>query len=166
MWPYDDYPLWLQGMVYVLSPSHTAELFQAALRTGYMHTDDVFIGICVNKTARTGQQTIIDDISSYEEPDRGESQRKVWDAAVVPFFHLPDHRLYIKWHYDAVEKSTSEPTLGHHKYRYALWFLLDVIAIVLLLICVCKFLFYTCRNRHNFCHIAKISRRANYQKVL
>ena len=65
VWPYDTYPLWLQGMVYLLSPSNTADLFQAALRTHYMHTDDVFIGILVNKTAKPGQKSlIINDLSA------------------------------------------------------------------------------------------------------
>ena len=102
VWPYGSYPLWLQGMVYFLSPGYTAELFQAALRTKYMFTDDVFIGICVNKTALPGQETIVvNDISSFHvvnSQNIGSKQaaqlQEDWDEARITFFHLPDKQLY------------------------------------------------------------------------
>ena len=77
-WQYDRFPLWFRGMVYLISPMKTSDLFQAALRTSYMHTDDVFIGICINKTAELGQKSIELDISSYAAQDAGESLQRDW----------------------------------------------------------------------------------------
>ena len=96
VWPYKDYPLWFQGMVYMLSPNYTADLFQAALRTHYLFTDDVFIGICVNKTAAPTQKSIaLKNISSYHT---GQT-KKDWDEAIIPFFHFSDKKTYMNFFY-------------------------------------------------------------------
>ena len=69
-------------------------LFQAALRTHY--TDDVFIGICVNKTSAPTQKSIaLKYISSYHT---GQT-KKDWDEAIIPFFHFPDKNAYINFFY-------------------------------------------------------------------
>ena len=112
VWPYDTYPLWLQGMVYLLSPSNTADLFQAALRTHYMHTDDVFIGILVNKTAKPGQRSlIINDLSAWVELGWEESLCQTWIDGTTPFFHIPDNKLYLSWFIWEAEGMVCTPTL-------------------------------------------------------
>ena len=112
VWPYDTYPLWLQGMVYLLSPSNTADLFQAALRTHYMLTDDVFIGILVNKTAKPGQKSlIIGNISAYGSPGYEEEICQTWIDGYVPFFHIPDSRLYLSWFHWELEGFQCSPQL-------------------------------------------------------
>ena len=84
-WPYDSFFLWFQGVVYLISPMKTSDLFQAALRTSYMHTDDVFMRICIGKTAELGQKSIELNISSYAAPDAGESLQRYWCRAKTLF---------------------------------------------------------------------------------
>ena len=49
-WPYDTYPTWFQGLVYFLNPRFAGELYQQAIRIHYLHVDDVFVWITVNRT--------------------------------------------------------------------------------------------------------------------
>ena len=110
MWPYKDYPLWFQGMVYMLSPNYTADLFQAAFRTHYMFTDDVFIGICVNKTAvRTQNSIALTKISSsLNKLSTVNQTQKDWDEAIIPFFHFPDPNQYLDFFYSEFNELVKE----------------------------------------------------------
>lgn len=88
-------------MVYIISPRNAAELFQAALRTHYMHTDDVFMGILVNKTAEPGQVTqMVPTMSAYADLDKPSGEHilcRIWRKGQVPFYHVPDSELYLTW---------------------------------------------------------------------
>ena len=101
-WRYKHYPLWLQGMVFFLKPKYTGELFEAALRTNYIFMDDVFIGICVNKTARAGQKTLnLRDLSTYRVgKNRERDLSSDWKGEKVTFFHLPDGENFLKFFYN------------------------------------------------------------------
>lgn len=100
VWPLDVYPTWFQGLVYFLTPRTTAQLFQTALSTCYMHTDDVFIGIVVNKTRSAGIETIIDhSISKFanRRQDPYRTLRPTWDKGRSTFFHVPNRTMYYTW---------------------------------------------------------------------
>ena len=81
----------------MLSPNYTSDLYQAALRTHYMFTDDVFIGICVDKTAAQTQSSIaLTKISSsLNKLSTVNQTQEDWDEAIIPFFHLPDPHEYL-----------------------------------------------------------------------
>ena len=106
VWPYDTYPLWFQGMVYMLSPHYTADLYQAALRTHYMFTDDVFMGICVNKTAAPTQKSIpLKKFSSFRYgKTKNKEYQQDWDEKMVTFFHFPENKLYMEFFYSDINE--------------------------------------------------------------
>ena len=85
----------------MLSPHYTAYLYQAALRTHYMFTDDVFIGICVNKTAAPTQQSIpLKKIStSLYGKTKSSDYQQDWDEKTITFFHFPVNKLYMEFYY-------------------------------------------------------------------
>ena len=96
--------MWFQGLVYFLSPQYTGQLFTTALNTHYMHTDDVFIGILVNKTK---------DFSTGEVlPLKGLSRSAVithdlqgsWKGASTIFYHVPDIELFYRWYSQDIPK--------------------------------------------------------------
>ncbi|XP_067930291.1 beta-1,3-galactosyltransferase 1-like [Watersipora subatra] len=100
VWPEDTYPTWFQGLVYFLSPQHTAELFETALHTHYMHTDDVFIGILVSKTESIRPYTTA--LSSFSEFalegfDVVKKLKPKWNKGSSIFFHMPELKPYYLW---------------------------------------------------------------------
>ena len=107
VWAPDEYPLWFQGLVYFLTPQHTGELFNTALDLHYMHTDDVFVGILVNKTnsIRPGA-TILKDLSVFAPLGFKieETLRPEWNKRSIPFFHLPDIGIYYTWALEDLEE--------------------------------------------------------------
>ena len=126
MWPYKDYPLWFQGMVYMLSPNYTSDLYQAVLRTHYVFTDDVFIGICVNKTAAQTQNSIaLTKISSSLNKLSPVNQTEQdWDEAIIPFFHLPDPHEYLDFFYtdfNELAKDRKIPAPAYFPIFYSKW---------------------------------------------
>ena len=64
--------------------------------------DDVFIGICVNKTARAGQKTLnLRDLSTYRVgKNRERDLSSDWKGEKVTFFHLPDGENFLKFFYN------------------------------------------------------------------
>lgn len=149
-------------MVYLLSPSNTALLFQAALRTGYMHTDDVFIGICVNKTAVPGQKTqVVNYISEYADPDEGELLRRSWEKVIVPFFHMPDTKVYLNWCYEELSHASLYSVDVENlnlsialKARFDYSYMASVTVSTILFISAIIAVLYRCRNISNrqICH--------------
>ncbi|KAF6019590.1 hypothetical protein EB796_022116 [Bugula neritina] len=49
LWPYKRYPIWFQGLAYMMTPKLAAKLPSLALNTAYMFTDDVYVGVLVSK---------------------------------------------------------------------------------------------------------------------
>lgn len=48
-WPHDTFPIWYQGLAFILSPTLADKLYKQALQTSYIFTDDVYIGILVDR---------------------------------------------------------------------------------------------------------------------
>ena len=105
VYPNDTYPVWFQGLVYFLTPSTTAELFKQSLQTRYMHTDDVFIGIVVHKVPSI-QKGIIkkNNLSAITNQNDAIGLEKhlgaAWLRGNVPFFHIPDRKVFTSWAMD------------------------------------------------------------------
>lgn len=99
-WPEKLLPMWFQGLVYFMSPRHTGLVYEAALTTHYIQTDDVFMGISVSKVPDFNSGVIIDDKISAQN---GDSYKKVlvlrngWINSSVLFFHVPIDSLFMKW---------------------------------------------------------------------
>ena len=91
--------MWFQGLVYFLSPQYTGQLFTTALNTHYMHTDDVFMGILVNKTKefRTGTVWPIKRLALSKE--KLFNLVKVWEKGRAIFYHVPQTRLFYTWYF-------------------------------------------------------------------
>ena len=95
-----EFPVWYQGLVYFLSPRHAGELFHTALNTHYMHTDDVFVGICVNNTNSVRpHRTAVKHLSEFamEGFDLIKSLQPKWLHGNAKFFHIPNIELYYTW---------------------------------------------------------------------
>lgn len=99
-WPHKYFPTWFQGLVYFLTPRHAGLLYSAALNTPYMHTDDAFIGILVNKTSifASGIRPIT-NISMYQGESYEDSVRMLseWRHSPIIFFHIPNTQLFMEW---------------------------------------------------------------------
>ena len=65
----------------------------------YMHTDDVFMGILVNKTKefRTGALLPIKGLSLSEEATV--RLKKAWEGAASVFYHVPNIKLFYTWYF-------------------------------------------------------------------
>ncbi|XP_067930799.1 lactosylceramide 1,3-N-acetyl-beta-D-glucosaminyltransferase-like [Watersipora subatra] len=99
-WAKDEFPMCFQGLVYFLTPQHTGELFETALHTPYMYTDDVFLGILVDKTE--SDQFYVENLYDlFEYAFKGFSLRRTlkpkWDHGFLNFIQMPDIRLYYHW---------------------------------------------------------------------
>ena len=98
VWAPDEYPMWFQGLVYFLSPQNTGQLFTTALNTHYMHTDDVFMGILVNKTREfsTGELLPLQGLSISETVTT--HIQGAWTSASYIFYHVPEIELFHTWY--------------------------------------------------------------------
>ena len=129
VWAPDKYPLWFQGLVYFLTPQHTGELFNTALNTHYMHTDDVFLGIVVNKTKVFTSSTLytLNWISQAEVCLW--YLKTLWDSGNAIFFHVPNIKLYESW-YAEETKIPDEPVKPSSNLKdYLLVFALACVAV-------------------------------------
>ena len=103
VWAPDLYPVWFQGLVYFLTPQHAGELFQTALDTHYMHTDDVFVGIIVDKTSSIAPFTNkLRYISEFAATTKQLTTK--WLSSPSKFYHVPDLGLYYIWAVENLEK--------------------------------------------------------------
>jgi len=112
VWPHKEYPTWFQGLIYFLSPRHAIDLFRTALRTKYMHTDDVYMGILVNRTASMQGALIPDtELSYFTQDDKGivEILKPYWisedDERI--FYHMPSIQFFTEWYYEELYRKTT-----------------------------------------------------------
>lgn len=100
VWPDKFYPQWFQGMIYFLTPRYADIMFQTALNTHYMHTDDVFIGIVVSKIPdlKPGIRNV-NAISHYTDGgyDHQIRMKPYWRNSHAIFYHVPSSKLYMEW---------------------------------------------------------------------
>lgn len=90
VWPNSTYPTWYQGLVYFLSPSLTGDLFKTATNTPYMFTDDVYMGVLVNKLNKTRNIVTMD--LKYLSDDYHALEN--WRTGPHVFFHAPNVTAY------------------------------------------------------------------------
>ena len=112
VYPYNKYPLWFQGLVYFLSPQHTGQLFETALDTHYMHTDDVFMGIIVNKTKSVqpyGRSLQFLSEFAIEGFDLVKTLQPLWEDGKSKLFHVPNIKVYYTWSLKDLDQSSRPP---------------------------------------------------------
>lgn len=86
VWPDETFPIWHQGLAYFLSPSITGELFRLAEQTPYMFTDDVYMGVLVNKLNKSTRILVI-DLKHFSADYRATAE---WENGPHIFFHTPN----------------------------------------------------------------------------
>ena len=132
VWALDKYPLWFQGLVYFLTPQHTGELFNTALNTHYMHTDDVFLGIVVNKT-KVFTTKHLWSIEAFSEAESDMKYlRTLWEDRKAIFYHVPDVKLYHSWYLEGLHEAyIPRQTLNYFLVSLVVIILLTVLVVVL-----------------------------------
>ena len=128
VWAPDKYPLWFQGLVYFLTPQHTGELFNTALNTHYMHTDDVFLGIVVNKTKVFTSSTLYTLNWISEAEFCMWYLKTLWDSGNAIFFHVPNIKLYENWNAEETQQNRLAGSIWNY---LPLVFLVGLIAVLL-----------------------------------
>lgn len=103
IWPRDHYPTWFQGLAYFLSANITGPLYQAAQQCHYMHTDDVFVGIAVEKMTNTTNHVLtvtrLDRFSVYTLTLTNLKKHigPAWDNTKGIFYHVPETLAFWAW---------------------------------------------------------------------
>lgn len=98
LWPEELYPVWFQGLVYVLTPNLAAKLYPIALTTRYMFTDDVYVGVLVSQVPEA-KVIINNDLGVHADHNDYKVLEPVFVNGSHIFSHVPDKELYYKWYY-------------------------------------------------------------------
>jgi hypothetical protein len=103
-WPEKYYPTWFQGLAIFLSPGITGKLFEQALKTKYLFTDDVYIGVLVDRLIKTDDKRLKTDITvkqlkhfvnSNNYNLRG--QFESWEHGPHVLYHVPKPKEFWLW---------------------------------------------------------------------
>lgn len=102
-WPDDTYPIWYQGLVYILTTPLTKQISSLAAEQPYLFLDDVFIGVVVSKVPDVKYLTIqdISAVSNYYNSEKdlltGLYSRFYSDRDLAIFYHVPCATLFTEW---------------------------------------------------------------------
>lgn len=104
LWPHKHYPVWFQGLAYLMTPSLAAQLPAIALDTKYMFTDDVYVGILVSQV-KSPHVIINNMFGTHTEQTLNKFLGSFRSEGRI-FYHVPSIKYFITWyHLDSSEIS-------------------------------------------------------------
>lgn len=91
-------------MCYFLSPKSSHILYQTALRTPYLFTDDVFMGVLIKNISTTEHRIKLiaySKLTRYADMSKEYATQKLkkeWERGVGVLFHLPITKSFWEWY--------------------------------------------------------------------
>ncbi|XP_067951192.1 beta-1,3-galactosyltransferase 1-like [Watersipora subatra] len=97
LWPHKLYPVWFQGLAYLITPQLAAKLPSIALDVKYMFTDDVYVGVLVSQV--DGVNVITDEMfGAHTEGPLSKFFHQFRKGKRI-FYHVPSIKYFISWYY-------------------------------------------------------------------
>lgn len=142
VYPHKLYPVWMQGLVYILTPHLASKLYPIALDTKYMFTDDVYMGVLVSQVK--GADVLVQNVIGAHT----EGKIANWEGAFRQegriFYHVPSFEHFYKWFnlerkyvsLDALRPTSSPKSTGRGIFLVLCFIIIPLLLVASIVICV------------------------------